>query len=153
MTRVEDVIEIDASTSSIWKVLVDPSYIPKLFPDIITAEMDPPGMITRNSRAKVYGRIGKIRFEIFLEFPRLDTEVCLESRQLPGGLFSLFSQRVTLEPIGLETRVRSSFEYDFVPEYAAGVTDLASLDRTVTNNLHAYMHNLKEICELLPLPS
>jgi carbon monoxide dehydrogenase subunit G len=151
--KVEDAFEIDAPRWTVWKVLVDPSYIPKLFPEIITAEMDPPGEIKLGSRSKVYGKIGKIRFEIYLEFPRVDTEACLISRQLPGGLFRAFSQVVVIEALDLRTRVRTSFEFALVPEYAAQVTDVALFEQTVTNNLHAYARNLKEICELLPLPT
>ena len=109
--KVEDAFEIDAPRWTIWKVLIDPSYIPKLFPEIITAEMEPPGEITAGSRTKVYGKIGKIRFEIYLEFPRVENEVCLMSRQLPGGLFQLFSQAVFLEAVGMQTRVKTSFEF------------------------------------------
>lgn len=151
--KVEDTFEIDAPRWTVWKVLIDPSYIPKLFPEIITAEMEPPGEITAGSRTKVYGKIGKIRFEIYLEFPRVENEVCLMSRQLPGGLFQLFSQAVFLEAVGMQTRVKTRFEFALVPEYAAKVTDVALFEKTVTNNLHAYARNLKEICELLPLPS
>ncbi len=136
--KAEDAFEIDSPRWTVWKVLVDPSYIPKLFPEIITVEMDPPGEIRVGSKAKVYGKIGKIRFEIHLEFPRVDTEACLMSRQLPGGLFRAFSQAVYLEAVGMTTRVRTSFEFALDPEYAAKVTDVSLFEQTVTNNLHAY---------------
>jgi uncharacterized membrane protein len=152
MTKVEDIVEIDAPRWTVWKVLTDPSYLPKLYPDVITVEVKPEGMLNVGSRAKILARLGKVRVEVYVEVTRADNEVCFATKQSPGGLFNAFSQTVFLEVMGMRTKVKVSFEYTLVHEYASTITEEEFLDSRTADNLKWYTRNLKEICELLPLP-
>jgi hypothetical protein len=60
---------------------------------------------------------------------------------------------VFLEPMGQQTKVKVVFEYTLVSEYANTITQEEFLNSRVADNLRWYTRNLKEICELLPLPS
>lgn len=153
MTRVEDSVEIDAPPRTVWNVLTDASYIVKLYPDVVTVEAEPPGPIVVGSRTKVVGKMGNIRVDVFVECTRADPESCFASRQRPGGLFSAFSQTVVLNGEGPRTRARVAFDYQLVREYAETITQEELVDARVADNLRRYTRNLKEICELLPLPS
>ena len=153
VTRVEDIIEIESPRSTVWKVLTDPSFLPKLYPDVITEETSPPGMLKVGTKAKVLAKLGKVRVEVYVEVTRADEENCLETKQSPGGLFSSFRQTVFLEGEGIRSKVKVVFEYALVHEYAATITQEEFLDSRTADNLRWYTRNLKEICELLPLPS
>ncbi len=102
MTRVEDIIEIESPASTVWAVLTDPSYLPKLYPDVITSEAIPPGKLALGSKVEVLARLGKVRVEVYVEVTRADPEVCFATRQSPGGLFKSFDQLVFLEGDGPE---------------------------------------------------
>ena len=151
MTRVENATEIDSPPSTVWHVLTDPSYIPKLYPNIITVEMNPPGQVVRGQKGRLLGKVGPVTIEMLIEFTRVETESCLASRTVPGGVFRSFDQIVTLTSLGFRTTVKARFDYEFSPEFAKKVPDVALLERLVSDDLHVYLRNLKDICELLSL--
>ncbi len=153
MTRVEDTVEILSPASTVWAVLTDASYLPKLYPDLMTSEIHPPGTLAVGSYMKALAKLGKIRVEVDLEVTRADPEACFATRQSPGGVFKTFSQVVFLEHMGPLTKVKAVFDYTLVPEYASTFTSEEFLNSRVEVNLRWYTRNLKEICELLPLPS
>jgi len=152
MTRVEDIVEIEAPKSTVWKVLTDSSYLPKLYPDVITVEVEPHGPLNVGSKAKILARLGKVRVEVYVEVTRADSEYCFASRQSPGGLFSAFSQEVLLEGLVQRTKVKTVFEYTLVHEYASTISQEEFLDSRVADNLKWYTRNLKELAELIPMP-
>ncbi|MGD0638504.1 MAG: SRPBCC family protein [Nitrososphaerales archaeon] len=153
MTRVEDLVEILSPARTVWEVLTDASYLPKLYPDLMTSEIHPPGTLKVGSYMKALAKLGKVRVEVDVEVTRADPQVCFATRQKPGGLFKTFSQVVLLEPMGQQTKVKVVFDYTLVSEYANTITQEQFLDSRVADNLRWYTRNLKEICELLPLPS
>jgi hypothetical protein len=151
MPRVENVTEIDSPPSTVWRVLTDSSYIPKLYSNIITVEMNPPGRVVRGQKGRLLGKVGPVTIEMLIEFTRVETESCLASRTFPGGVFRSFEQIVTLTPMGFRTTVKARFDYVLSPEFAKKVPDVALLERLVIDDLRAYSRNLKDICELLSL--
>jgi len=153
VTRVEDIVDIVSPRSTVWKVLVDPSFLPKLYPDVISVETSPPGMLKVGTKARILAKLGKVKVEAHVEVTRADDEVCFATRQSPGGLFSTFQQTVLLHADAMDTKVKVVFEYTLLGDYAATITQAEFLDSRTADNLRWYTRNLKEICELLPLPS
>jgi carbon monoxide dehydrogenase subunit G len=152
VTRVEKLIEIDAPTGTIWAVLTDPSYLPKLYPDIVTVEANPPGRTVRGQNCTLIGRVGTSKIRVAIQFTTVDPEVRLVSKSIPGGLFASFEHTITLEPMGPRTMTNARFDYSLSPQYLEKVPDAKLLEHVVEDNLRIYIRNLKEICELLPLP-
>jgi len=153
MARVEDLLEIEAPQWTVWKVLTDPSSIAKLYPDVVTVDVAPDGPLRVGSKAKIIAKLGKTRVVVYVAIVRADVESCFASVQQPGGLFRSFQQTVFLEGMGPRTKVKVVFDYELVKEYAESITQEAFMDSRVADNLRWYSRNLKEICELLPLPS
>jgi Polyketide cyclase / dehydrase and lipid transport len=151
MTRIEDVTDIDSSSATVWHVLTDLSYLPKLYSNVITVEMHPPGPAAIGQRVTILGKVGPMKIEIFIEFTRVDTQACLVSRAVPGGVFKSFEQTIVLTPVVFRTTAKIRFDYELSPAYEAKVPDVALLERLAGDNLRAYSRNLKEICELMPL--
>jgi len=152
LTRVESVVEIEAPVATVWSVLTDPAYINKLYPDIITAQAEPPGPFAVGQKHHMVGRAGRRKLEVFAEPIEVDSEKKLVTRNRPGGLFKSFEETVLTQPIGKGTEVRASFEYELSMGYVGKVFNLLVLERTVRDNLRGYTRNLKDISELLPLP-
>jgi carbon monoxide dehydrogenase subunit G len=152
VTRVEKLIEIDAPSRTIWAVLTDPSYLPKLYPDIVTVEADPPGRTAPGQICTLTGRVGTSKIKVAVQFTTVNPEVRLVSKGVPGGLFASFEHTITLEPMGPRTMTNATFDYSLSPQYLEKVPDPMLLEHVVEDNLRIYIRNLKEICELLPLP-
>jgi hypothetical protein len=152
MSKIEDSVEILSPPEMVWNVLSDPTYIPKLYRDAVTVELDPPGHTALGQRCKILIREGGLRIPIFVEVIRVEKERFLETRGLPGGLFASFRHLVTLKALGLgATEVRITFEYLVAPEYAAKTKDPAGLERSLKANFMSYAMNLKDLSELIPL--
>jgi carbon monoxide dehydrogenase subunit G len=153
MARIEEVVEVDTPVSTVWNVLSEPSYLPKLYPAVVTVQADPPGPASPGQRYDLLQRVGSMRLRAVTQVSSVVPESRLVTTGLPGGLFASFRHTVTLIPNGLRTRVKVEFEYTISPEYLAKVPPGAKLEATVDANLRGYTRNLKEICELLPLPN
>ncbi|MDA4137288.1 MAG: SRPBCC family protein [Thaumarchaeota archaeon] len=153
MTRVESNTDMDAPANTIWNVLMEPSYLPKLYPYIVTEEAIPPGRAAVGQKLILFGRVGAVRVKITIQLAAVQAESRLVSRNVPGALFATFEHTVTLSPDGFRTQVKSVFEYSLSSEYLQKVPDAAMLELKVNEGLQAYARNLKEISELLPLPS
>ncbi|MDG6925899.1 MAG: SRPBCC family protein [Nitrososphaerota archaeon] len=152
MTKLQLVTEVHSPVETIWSVLMDPSYIPKLYPDVLTAEVDPPGRTNVGQTFHITGRAGRRKLEIFAETIEIVERKKVGTRQRPGGLFKSFESRILLEPNGKVTNVLTSFNYELSMSYLGRVFNMVLLERLVSDNLRAYSKNLKDICELLPLP-
>jgi carbon monoxide dehydrogenase subunit G len=144
--------EINAPSSAVWSVLKDSSYIPKLYPDVISVESDPPGVTTVGTKYHILGKAGRRKLEIFAETVEFVEEKKAVTKNNPGGLFKSFFSVVELEQNGTETTVKISFEYELSMGYLGKIFNLVVLERLVMDNLKAYTRNLKDFSELLALP-
>jgi len=152
LPKLEDTIEILSPPKTVWRVLSDPTYLPKLYNDAVTVQAEPPGSSAIGQTLKILARVAGVRVVVMARFTRVEKEKCLESRVVPGGLFSAFDHLVTLTVLGWGTEARVSFQYTVAPEYASKVPDMAVLERALNDNFRTYAKNLKDISELLPLP-
>jgi carbon monoxide dehydrogenase subunit G len=143
--------DVHAPPSAVWEVLMDPDYVPKLYPDVVSVVADPPGRTVVGQRFHITGKAGRRRLEIFAESVELVTEKKAVTRNLPGGLFTSFESIVLLEAKGANTIVRVTFQYELSMGYLGKVFNLLLLERLVKDNLKSYTHNLKDICELTPV--
>ena len=151
MTKIEMVSVMHASAASIWDILMDSSYVPQLFPDVIGLEVDPPGRNFVGQKFHIIGKAGRRKLDIFAETTELVTEKKVVTRNRPGGLFTFAQHMVLLEPRGAVTEVKTSFQYELSMGYLGKVFNMVILERLVSDNLKAYTSNLKEICELIPI--
>jgi hypothetical protein len=153
MTKIDMVTEMHASAAHIWDVLMDSSYVPRLFPDVVGLKVDPPGRNFVGQKFHIIGKAGIRRLDIYAETIELVDEKKVVTRNRPGGLFTFAEHRVMLEPRGASTLVKTSFQYELSMGYLGKVFNMVVLERLVSDNLKAYTRNLKEICELIPLPA
>ncbi len=147
------VSEVHAPVRTVWEVLMDSSYIPKLYPDVISVEVEPPGRNAVGQKFHILGKACKRRLEIYAETAELISEKKVLSQNRPGGLFKSFESVILLESKGAVTEVKTSFEYELSMGYLGKVFNVMLLERLVMDNLKAYTRNLKEISELTSLPS
>lgn len=144
--------EIDSPRWTVWSVLTDLSYVPKLFSNAITVEVVPPGPPSVGHKCTILGKIGSVQVVIPTQYTTVEREVRLVSKVLPGGVFSTFTQAFDLVAMGLKTKVNATFEYEVAPESLGKVADAETMDAVIQEDLAGYLPRLKEICELIPLP-
>jgi hypothetical protein len=147
------VTEVHSPVETVWNVLMDASYIPKLYPDVLTCTVDPPGRNKVGQKFHITGKAGRRRLEIFAETKEIVKRKKVVTTQAPGGMFKSFESEIVLDPRADVTHVLTSFEYELSMGYLGKVFNMVLLERLVTDNLKAYSKNLKEICELMPLPT
>lgn len=144
--------EIDSPRWTVWSILTDVSYVPKLYTNAITVDVSPPGPLAVGTKCTIVGKIGSVQVVVPTQYTTVDREVRLVSKVLPGSMFRAFTQAFDLVALGLKTRVDATFEYDVAPESLGRVADAQTLDAVIKENLGGYLPRLKEICELIPLP-
>jgi hypothetical protein len=145
------VSEVRAPVKTVWDVLMESSYIPKLYPDVVAVRVDPAGRNAVGQKFHIVGKAGKRKLEIFAETTELVDERKLVTRNRPGGLFKSFESVILLDPRSTVTEVKTSFEYELSMGYLGKVFNMMLLERLVMDNLKGYTRNLKGVCELLPL--
>src|SRR5580698_589411 len=142
MSKVQLIFQVNASGTTIWEVLMDPLYLSKLYPDVLSTEVEPPGRNFVGQKIHTIARAGRRRIEIFGETVELVTEKKIVSRNRPGGLFKSFESVIMLQPKGTGTEVKASLEYELSMGYLGKVFNVVMLERAVTDNLTAYSRNL-----------
>lgn len=153
MTEILSVVEIAATPQEVYNVLTDTAYIIKIFRDAISVEVDPPGRSQVGQRYHLVGKAGRRKIDIFLELIELVPNQKVVTVQRPGGIFKSFRQVTTLQPRSSKTEARTTFTYELSLGYIGKLLNSIMVERLVRENLNAYSNNLKELSELLPLPS
>lgn len=152
MPSVEQSLDISAPPSTVWSILADPSLVPKLIPDVISNEVNPPGMATLGQKGHTIGKIAGRRVEFFTEITEIVPNKKLVLTQRPGGLFKTFSGTLSIEPSKKGTRATQKFEYEPSMGYLGKVLSNILVNRTIKKNTKAFLTNVKELAELKEMP-
>jgi len=149
------VSQVQATAPMVWDILTDPSYLVKPYPGVITIETDHPGRNMVGTKTHLVLRAGRRRMEVFAETVELVSEktMPMRIRNRPGGLFASFESVIFLEPKGDHTEVELSFDYELSMGYLWKLFNIVMMEWLVMDNLRSYLRNLKEICELVPVPA
>ncbi len=152
MASVEQTLDISAPPETVWGILADPSFVPKLVPAILTNEVDPPGMATLGQKGHTVGKLAGRRVEFFTEVTEIVPNKKLVLTQRPGGLFKAFSNTLTIEPSKKGTRATQKFWYEPSMGYLGKALSSILVNRTIKKNAKAFLTNLKEVAELKEMP-
>jgi len=152
MPNVEQTVEISASPETVWGILANPAMVPKLIPDVVSNESDPPGMVSVGQKGHAIGKMVGRRVEFFTEVTEVQPNRKLVITQRPGGLFTTFSETVNLEPSKKGTRATQRLQYDVSMGYLGKALSVLVAKRVINKNAKAYLANLKELAELKEMP-
>jgi carbon monoxide dehydrogenase subunit G len=152
MPSVEQTLDISAPPATVWNIIADPSYLPKLVPDMISNEAEPQGSAIVGQKNHAVGKIAGRKVEIFTEITTAEPQKRLVVSQRPGGLFKSFSSAVTLEPTKKGTRATQQLSYEVSMGYLGKALSGILVNRFIRKNAKAYLANLKEIAELREMP-
>ena len=152
MPTFERSIEIAASPETVWNIVADPSLVPKIFPDVISATSDPPGMAQVGQKVSVTAKVAGRRIQTTTENTEVVPNKKLVIKQVPGGFMKTFVSTISLEPSKKGTKVSFETEYEASAGYLGKVLGVLVVNRTVKKNLEVSTENVKELAELKELP-
>jgi len=148
MRTVRESVLVQATPESVWEVLMDPYYTPKLYPDILNITVDPPGRAVVGQKRTVGGKAGKRLIELRTVVLDLVPLQRFEVGGRPGGALEEFSEVLELSQAKGGTQVKITFVFKVSEDYFGPEFDLFTLEQMVVRNQEVYIKNLKELSEL-----
>jgi carbon monoxide dehydrogenase subunit G len=141
---------IAAKPETVWEVLDNPYYTPKLYPDFLSIKVEPEGRASVGQKRTSTARAGNKLFEIKTKVAELIPSKKFVLVQREGGAFTVFKEVLELTPSGNGTQVVASFEFSISQNYFQGM-NIVALESAARTNLESFLKNLKELAELKPL--
>jgi len=148
MRTVRETVLIEAQPEAVWEVLVEPHYIPKLYPDILNITVVPPGRATIGQERTAGGRAGKRIIEFRTKVTGLVPNKRFEVVGRNGGAFEEFSEVIELSPVNGGTRLEATFKFKVALEYFGPGFDPLALEEMAVRNQRVYVKNVKDLSEL-----
>jgi carbon monoxide dehydrogenase subunit G len=152
MPNIERSIEVAAKPETVWSVVADPSYLPKLYPDILTAVPSQPGPVRVGTKVDITGKLAGRRIQAPTEITGVEENRRLVVEQVPGGFLKKYLSTTTLEPSKRGTKVTVNVEYEAAAGYLGKALSVLVANRAIRNNILKSLTNLKEISELKSPP-
>lgn len=152
MPTIEQTVDVAAPVETVWSIVTDSTLLPKLVPDILSNEADPPGPATVGQKGHAVGKIGGRRAEFFTQVTEVVPNKRVVISQRPGGLFKTFSSTVILEPSKKGTRTSQKFQYEASMGYLGKALSAILVNRSINKNAKAFLANVKELAELKEMP-
>ncbi len=67
MSKIEKSVEISASPEKIWSIVADWNYSSKLTSDVLSTDVDPPGVAAAGQKIHQVARVGGRKIDLFGE--------------------------------------------------------------------------------------
>src|SRR5260370_24245818 len=147
MPRIDGSIEVAASPEIVWSLLLDRENEFKFYPDLVSHEIEPPGLAVLGQKSHAKAKIRGMKVETLTEIAELEPNKKLVFRQTRGAFLKSFTQVVTLEPIESGTKVTQSGEYEVSMGYLGNILRNLVVDRAIRKNFTVFLKSLKELSE------
>lgn len=148
MRTVKETVLVEASPEAVWQILVDPNYIPKLYPDLLNISVDPPGEAAVGQKRTLSGRAGKRLIEFRTVVTGLVPQKRFELGGREGGALEEFTEVIELAPAKGGTEMRVAFSFKVSERYFGQMFDLLTLEQMAVRNQEVYIKNVKSLAEL-----
>jgi len=152
LTKIQSVVEIDATPEVVYGVLTNTSYIIKIFRDAVSVDVDPPGPSVVGQKYHLVSRAGRRKIDIYLEVKELVPNKKVVTVQRPGGIFKSFRQITQLGQRPGMTLAETTFDYELSLGYIGKVLNAVLVEKLIWENLTHYSEMVRSLAELLPLP-
>ena len=148
MTLIEKTFEIKARPEKIWSIIADRKEIPKLQPNVLDVEVDPPGLASVGQKFTFTYRIWRREMKVFGEHVEVVPNRMLKSRQLPQGMFKGFEDTIKLEGFEHLTRVTTILNYQLSMGALGRFLGVLFVHRTIRKDAANYWRNVRRLAEL-----
>jgi len=148
LTMIEKTFEIRASPEEIWSIIADRQGIPKLQPNVMEVEVDPPGLASVGQKFTFTYRIWRRKVKVFGEHVEVIPLKMLKSKQLPQGMFKGFEDTMTLEGFDHRTRVTTILNYQLGLGALGRFLGVLFVNRAIRKDAANYWRNVRRLAEL-----
>ena len=153
MPKFQRSVNIAAPPEAVWSIVADPSFVPKLYPHVISISPAHSRIATAGNSVIVTAKMLGRKVNVLIEATEVVPNERFSVRHQPGGLFSNYKSTITLEPTKKGTKVSQDVEYEVHSGYLGKVATSIVARKVVKDNILQSMENLKEISELQEMPS
>jgi len=153
MPTLEKSIEVAAPPELVWRIVADPSYVPKLYPHVIAVSPGHSRIATVGKSVTITAKIAGRRMLASLEATEVVPSKKFSYKHLPDGFLDKYICSIVLEPTKKGTKLTESVEYAAHAGYLGKTVSSLVVHRLVKENILQSLKNLKEIAELEEAPA
>jgi len=153
MPTLEKSIEVAAPPEVVWKIVADPSFVPKLYPHIIAVTPGHSRIATVGKSVTITAKVAGRRMLASLEATEVVPNKKFSYKHLPDGFLDKYLCSIVLEPTKKGTKLTESVEYESHAGYLGKTVSALVVHRLVKENVLESLKNLKEMAELEEEPA
>ena len=153
MPKFHRSVNIAAPPETVWGIVADPSFVPKLYPHVISISPAHSRIATVGNSVIVTAKMLGRKVNVLIEATEVVPNERFSVRHQPGRLFSNYQSTITLEETKKGTKVSQEVEYEIHSGYLGKIATSIVARKVVKDNILQSMENLKEISELEEMPS
>jgi ligand-binding SRPBCC domain-containing protein len=153
MPTLEKSIEIAAPAETVWSIVADPSFVPKLYPHIIAVTPGHSRIATVGKTVTITAKIAGRRMLASMVATEVVANRKFSYKHLPDGFLDRYLCSIVLEPTKKGTKLTESVEYEAHAGYLGKTVSALVVHRLVKENVLESLKNLKEIAELEEEPT
>ncbi|MDA4123647.1 MAG: SRPBCC family protein [Thaumarchaeota archaeon] len=152
MPTLEKSIEIAAPPEVVWSIIADPSFVPKLYPHVISVTPSHSRIATVGKSVTITAKVAGRKIKASLEATEVVPNQRFSVKHLPDGFLDTYLSTITLAPTKKGTNVTEKVEYEAHAGYLGKSVSALFANRLVKENVLKSLENLKEIAELDEMP-
>jgi carbon monoxide dehydrogenase subunit G len=153
MPTLETSIEIAAPPEIVWSIIADPSFVPKLYPHVISVTPSHSRIATVGKSVTITAKVAGRKIQASLKATEVVPNKKFSVKHLPDGFLDTYLSTITLEQSKKGTKVTEKVEYNAHAGYLGKVMSALVVNRIVKQNVLESLKNLKEIAELEEMPA
>jgi carbon monoxide dehydrogenase subunit G len=153
MPKIHRSVNIAAPPEIVWSIVADPSFVPKLYPHVISISPSHSRIATVGNSAVVTAKMLGRKVNVLVEATEVVPNERFSVRHQPGGLFSNYQSTITLESSKKGTKVSQDVDYEVHSGYLGKIATSIVARKVVKDNILQSMENLKEFAELREMPA
>lgn len=148
MPTLEKTVEITAPPETVWKIIADPSLVPKLYPHVIAVTPSHSRIAAVGKSVTVTAKIAGRKMVASLEATEVVPNKKFSYRHLPDGFLDKYLCTIVLEPSKKGTSLTETVDYEAHAGYMGKTITKVLAHRLVKENILESLKNVKEIAEL-----
>jgi uncharacterized protein YndB with AHSA1/START domain len=152
MPTLEKSIEIAAPPEVVWSIVADPSFVPKLYPHIISVTPGHSRIATVGKSITITAKVAGRKMQASLVATEVVPNKKFAYKHLPDGFLDRYLCSIVLEPTKKGTRVSETTDYEAHAGYLGKTASKLVMHRLVRQNVLESLKNLKEMAELEEAP-
>jgi uncharacterized protein YndB with AHSA1/START domain len=153
MPSLEKAIDIAAPPEVVWSIVADPSFVPKLYPHIISVTPSHSHIAKVGNSVTITAKVAGRRMNASLIATEVVPNRRFSYKHLPDGFLDKYLCSIVLEPTKNGTRMIESVEFEAHAGYLGKTVSALAAHRLVRQNILESLKNVKEMAELEEAPA